>query len=277
MSVSAPLVYLFGIVRAHVPPECSTGVTTVGGAEFGPCRILPQGCLSAVVSDLRLPEGETLENFLRDPGRTEDTILHHHRMLAGMVSQSAVLPLRFGSVFSDDEGVRVELAKGHDAFLEEINGVDGAVEWGLKVFCNQGRLGEKLSRERPEIAKFTAIISGASEGKAFFLARQLERLVDEESDRAISRCLDHTKQRLEGIFQRFALGKIQPGRLHGHASEMVFNGAFLINWGREDAFFETVDDLRGAWSGFGFDYESTGPWPPYSFVQCNLHGGSNAA
>jgi hypothetical protein len=276
MSSSASLVYLFGIVRAHAPPGRSAGVTTMGGAEFGPCRLLPQGSLSAVVSDLSLPEGETLDHFLRDPCRAEKTILHHHRMLEGMVSQSTVVPLRFGSVFSDDEGVRAVLAKGHDAFVEEINGIDGAAEWGLKVFCDRGRLGEKLSCERPQIAELKLRLSSASEGKAFFLERRLERLVHEESDRAIIRCLDDTKQRLKRLSRRFALGKIQHGLVHGHDSEMVFNGAFLISRGSEEGFFAVVDDLCGAFSGFGFDYESTGPWPPYSFVHCNLDGGGNA-
>lgn len=275
MLAAAPLVYLFGIVRAPAEPLSSSDAKTAGGAEFGPCRTLLQGSLLAVVSDLRLEEGETLDNLMCEPATAQDLILHHHRVLEGMASQTAVIPLRFGSVFSDDEVVRSMLARGHDAFLDEIDGLDGAAEWGLKVFCNRNRLGERLSREKPEIADLRARVSNASEGKAFFLQRQLERLISAETDRAIVCCLDDAERRLDSVSRCFARGKTQPARLHGREAEMVFNGAFLVLQGGEDAFLEIVDDLRGAC--LGFDYEITGPWPPYSFVDCGLHGGENAA
>lgn len=276
MPLSQPSVYLFGIVRANARLHGSDVVATVGAAEFGPLRMLTDGELSAIVSDLSLPEGTTLDMLLQEPKQVEALVLHHHQVLEDVAGQVAALPLRFGSLFSNDDGVRETLVSGHECFLRSINDIDGAVEWGLKVFCNRSRLAERLRNENPEIAEFQAKVSGASEGKRFFLERRLERLIDDEVGHAIARCLDQTTRLIAPRCRRFAKAKVRSAQHDGQEAEMVFNGAFLIDRGREDGFSAAVDDLRLAYADFGFDYKTTGPWPAYSFVEGKLKEEGNA-
>ncbi len=51
-----------------------------------------------------------------------------------VVLERTVLPLRFGAVFSDDDGVATALAMHCDALWEALDRVDGAREWGVKIF-----------------------------------------------------------------------------------------------------------------------------------------------
>lgn len=277
MLFSKPLVYLFCIVRSGARLEGSEVAAKVGAVEIGPRRTLTIGDLSAIVSDLQLPQDTVLETLLQDPEQAEEFVLHHHRVLEDLAARTTVLPLRFGSLFSDDDSVREAIRNGRGRILRSIEDIEGAAEWGLKVFCDRARLSERLRRDKPEIAGLQTEVVRASEGKRFFLERRLERLLDDEAGHAILRCLDHTGQRLEPLCKHHTKGKIQPARLHGQGSEMVSNGAFLINRGREDGFFRAIDDLRRAYAGFGFDFECTGPWPAYSFVDGKIRENGNAA
>lgn len=275
MSSDLAPVYLFGILRARSAPETLGRPGSTDNGIFGPCRDAPQDALLGVVSDLKLPEGETLESLMADASVVEDLALHHHRTLEHLARQAVVLPLRFGCVFSGDKALGAALAANQDTLLEALENIDGAMEWGLKIYCERGRLGEQLAETLPEVAELRGETSGASEGKAFFLGRRLERRMEEETDRAIDRSLEFAERRLEAVSRRMTRSRPQPPEMHGRASEMVFNGAFLVDRGGEDRFFGMVDELRATYAGFGFDHEITGPWPPYSFVDCNLSGEDN--
>lgn len=277
MLVLGSAVYVFGIVRAGVGPSGADAATKIGAVEFGPLRVLTDRDVSAVVSDLLLPEGTLIETLLQDPRQAEILILHHHRVLGQVAGQAAALPLRFGSLFSDDGGVREMLAKRRDRFLQAIAEIDGAAEWGLKIFCDRSPLGLRLCDENPRLAGLKAEIAGASEGKRFFLERRLEHLVDDEIGRAITQYLERAGRLLSPLCRRRAEGRIQPARLHGHGSEMVFNGMFLIDETCKDGFLLTIDELRQAPADSGFEHEITGPWPPYSFVDGQLNGDGYAA
>ena len=277
MPPSPPLVYVYGIVSTGSDVDRLEEATVLAGATFGPPRPLPSDGLTAVVSDLTLAEGGSLAALLENGPDAEKLVLQHHRVLRALIARQSVLPFRFGALFDGDRGVTDALAGNRAALLDAMGRIAGAVEWGLKIYCARQRLGRWLADDSPALVALEAQIETAQEGKAFFLRRQHTRLVEEETERAIARCLEHTGQRLDGFVRAFASGKLQPAEVHGHEGAMVFNGACLVERGLHEAFFELVDDLRDAYAGFGFDHEVTGPWPPYSFADCQLGGDGHAA
>ena len=270
-------IYLFGILRAGTVLAGAAGAVRVGAAEFGPLRLLTEGDLAAVVSDITLPDGTTLQALLEEPEQVQALVLHHHQMLETIADQATALPLRFGSLFQTEEAVRDTLAGGYDRFLQSLDDIDGAVEWGLKVFCDRARLGAWLRGTNAELATFRADLSEASAGKRFFLERRLENLIGEEVARAIDRCLEHTIRRIGLHCRRSTRIKLRSAQLDGEAAEIVLNGAFLVDRDGEDGFLAAVEELRRAYSDFGFGYHTTGPWPAYSFVQSKLSGDGDAA
>ena len=64
------------------------------------------------------------DDVSRDPDRMKSLVLEHHRVLHGVVLERAVLPLRFGAVFSGDDGVATTLAMHCDALWEALDRVD---------------------------------------------------------------------------------------------------------------------------------------------------------
>ena len=277
MPAQPPVVYVYGIV-ATVPEAGSVeGPSVLSGATFGPPRFLSFGRFTAVVSDLTLRQGASLNALLENCGNAESLILQHHRVLQGLSDKQSVLPFRLGVMFNDDQGVLGALARNRDALCEVMEQIDDAVEWGLKIYCARDRLARLLADKAPKIVALKAEIDAAGEGRAFFLLRRRERLVEEAVEQATMQCLKHTGKQLESVVRSLAFGRLHRAEEHGREGQMVFNGACLVSRGRKRAFFELVEDLRGAYSESGFDHEITGPWPPYSFADYQLGGDEHAA
>ena len=277
MPLSPPLAYVYGIVSSASDVECFEAASVLAGATFGPPRLVSSDGLTAVVSDLTLSDDVSLAALVENGPDAEKLVLQHHRVLQALIVRQSVLPFRFGALFDGDRGVVDALVRHREALLGAIGRIDGAVEWGLKVYCVRQKLGQWLPGDIPALVALEAQMASAGEGRSFFLRRQHQRLVEEETEQAIARCLNHMGERLDSTVREFASGKLQPTEVHGRDGAMVFNGACLVDRGLEELFFELVEDLREAYAGFGFDHEITGPWPPYSFADCQLGGDKHAA
>ncbi|MFQ5814466.1 MAG: GvpL/GvpF family gas vesicle protein [Anaerolineae bacterium] len=54
------------------------------------------------------------------------------------------------------------------------------------------------------------------------------------------------------------------------AGEMVLNGAYLVDETELEAFRTVLATLEPTYADQGFEYELTGPWPPYNFAALEL-------
>jgi len=261
-------IYAYGIVRPHHAGD-EQSFPAIDGVGGGPVRTLSRGGLVALIS--ALPEGDgPIEDALQDVERVKRMVLDHHRVLQAVVDRCTVLPLRFGTVFGSDAGVAAALESHQQGLQEALARVEGACEWGIKLFCDRAALQRRLEDESPTIRTARARIAATSQGRAFFLGRQLEQALADEADLAIDRCVADGRQALLSTARAEAVLKPQPPAIHGRAREMVWNGAFLVATADEDRFFDCIDALKRSHGPSGFDFECTGPWPASSFAECHL-------
>ena len=68
---------------------------------------------------------------------------------------------------------------------------------------------------------------------------------------------------------------VQPPGLHGRATDMVLNAAYLVPRTTEAAFHRAVEAEARRHGGTGLDFDLIGPMPPYSFV--TIEAGLGAA
>ncbi len=231
--------------------------------------MISRGALAALISDLGAEGDDTLTNAFRDPGLVKDMVIDHHRVLQAMVEHHTVLPLRFGAMFASDGGVEAALEAHREALVEALDRVDGANEWGIKIFIDRAVLGGRLGEASPTICAARERIAAASEGRAFFLRRKLEQIAADGIECAIGTCLADSLQSLLATARAAATLNTQPRAIHGRADEMVWNGAYLVARGSEEGFFACIAGLKRANGPSGLAYECTGPWPPSSFAQCH--------
>lgn len=268
MPALAPRIYAYGIVRPHHDggEQSFPAIDGVGGE---PVRLVSRGGLSALIS--ALPEGDgMIEDALKDVERVKQMVLDHHRVLQAVVDRCTVLPLRFGTVFGSDAGAAAALEAHRQELWEALARVEGACEWGIKLFCDRAALQHRLEDESPTICTARARIAATTQGRAFFLGRQLEQALADEADLAIDRCVANGRRSLLSTARAEAVLKPQAPAIHGRAREMVWNGAFLVATADEDRFFDCVDALKRRHGPSGFDFECTGPWPASSFAECHL-------
>lgn len=263
-------VYVYGIIRANedgrepiMPP--------LKGLADNPVHTIVGNGLAALVSMVATPEdGTPFEEELQDPEQAKRLILDHHRVLQCLFDIRTVLPMRFGALFADDEKVSEALHEHRQGLLDALERVEGAREWGVKIFCDRSVLSRHLSEASPAVLAAQNELAAAAQGRAFFLQRRIERLAEEEAERTVAQGAEESRRRLCEAARADAPMKIQPAAVHGRADDMVWNNAFLVAKPAEERFFALIDELRKANRPLGFDYEINGPWPPFSFADYRL-------
>jgi len=270
MSAEAPRVYIYGIIRANEDGK-EPIVPLLKGLAGNPVRTIGGDGLAALVSMLATPAaGTPFEESLKNPEQAKSLILDHHRVLQSLIDKRTVLPVRFGALFTDNDKVSDTLREHCHGILEAFERVEGAREWGLKIYCDRSVLRGHLCEGAPAMLAAQSELAAAKQGRAFFLQRQIARLGEEEAERAIARCIEASRERLCGAVRADASLKLQSADVHGRAGEMVWNGAFLVAKNAEERFFAMIGELLRIHGPHGFHYETTGPWPPFSFADCRF-------
>jgi len=112
-----------------------------------------------------------------------------------------------------------------------------------------------------------AEIISKPEGVKYFLEKKIEEKISEKIDEQ----LDKYIKDIYNIFFPFStekpvINKLLPEGLTDKRKEMISNISYLIPEGKVGEFQGTVKRLHEYYSPKGLWLESTGPWPPYSFV-----------
>ena len=169
------------------------------------------------------------------PEPTEAAVSRHDAVCTGLMQESAVVPIRFGAVFSDDDRVSTEVAARAGDFRAALARINGCVELGVRVI-------------RPQQAEETE--TEPATGSAYLQRRLEARRVAAAAAHAVDERLhvlavDRTLRTLE-------------------TPELVLSASYLVSRDGVDRFREAVEVLESERPDLTL--LCTGPWPPYSFV-----------
>ena len=247
--------YVYGVVPTGTPPAPLEGAPALGG---GPVRIVGEGALGAVVSEVPLADfdDEPLAANLHDPVWLEAGVRRHDAVLAALVRAGAVVPFRFGTIYRSEAQVRAMLAE-HPGLADALEAVRGRIELGVKGFARDPAAQEASDAE-----------GAASPGRRYLEQKQQARRAAEEREALLARAADESHARLGAVADEARVNPLQPRDASGGEGEMFLNGAYLVATAREQAFRQTVDALGTELGSPGLlAFELTGPWPPYNFVE----------
>jgi hypothetical protein len=190
--------------------------------------------------------------------------LRHEEVIMAVMQQVAVLPARFGTVFSSLEAMAVPLRRHRDALSKFFLDAAGQKEWTLRGYVNmqQARsevMAARLAAEKEQLAELTP-------GKRYFLEQKIKGAVDKdvaiwlkEMERDILRVAHEASK-------GFSECRLQSRDVTGRDEEMFFHGAFLV----PDASMEDMQRLLSDWNAAhqdaGLLLELSGPWPPFHFA-----------
>ncbi|MBX9392806.1 GvpL/GvpF family gas vesicle protein [Streptomyces sp. TRM72054] len=253
--------YVYAVCRPF-DAALQSQLTGVAGA---PPKLLHHRGLVAVVS--AVPERDFAEEPLR--AHLEDldwltaTARAHQGVIDALTTVTTPLPLRLGTVFRDDSGVRMMLEAREGDFLRTLDRLAGRVEWGVKVYA------ESAAGESAESPQGPDTENGWAAGKAMsgrdYLRRRSQSVKEHESGlRKAEEFADRLHERLAAYAEDSRLHAPQSAQLSGASGRNVLNAAYLVPRARSEEFVEIVDRTKGEMPGIRV--ELTGPWAAYSFA-----------
>jgi len=243
--------YVYGVVPADAPAGLFAAAQ---GIDEAPVELVAEGDVAAIVNRVPLREfgEEPLRRNLEVPEWLEAKVRAHDRVLSQAVRQTALVPLRFGTVYRSEDGVRAMLRARADELRGGIERLQDRLEFGVKAFLHE---------------RATTETAAPATGRDYLLQKQRERDASALADVTVRASARAVHERLAGVADDARVNPPQPPELSGRLDPMLLNGAYLVPIEREPAFVAAVDDLGTAYAGEGIELELTGPWPPYNFVE----------
>ncbi|MGP3925691.1 GvpL/GvpF family gas vesicle protein [Streptomyces sp. 8N616] len=234
--------YVYGIMREE-HPEPPEGMSGIGDPPH-PVRTLRAGGLAAIVSDCP-PE-------LRPKRR--DLLAHQH-VLTESGAAGPVLPLRFGSLSYDDDAVRAVLGEHASHYAEQLDRLDGRVEYNVKAVHHEETVLQMIMNEDPRVRALSEANQRAGGGSYQDQLRLGELVANRVREREI-----HDAKTVQEALAPHAEQQC-PGP---ESPAWLVNVSFLLEQKESAAFLNAVEDLRQA--NLHLNLQATGPLPPYSFV-----------
>jgi hypothetical protein len=257
------LIYLYGLVPSDAP-DPPAGLR---GVEGGDVRLLRAGGVAAAVSEVPAAEyaEEALNARLEDLAWVGERGLAHEGVLDWYAERGPVVPSSLFSLHRDEARLRERLESGAERFLAALERLRGRREWGVKLWRDEAKLGERLEELSPALRDLSRQVEEAPPGRAFLLSRKRDTLRTEELRRIAAR-VGHTVY--AGLAGRSADAVSLPLPTPPAAARVLaLHAAFLVDDGALPDFQRRLGELAGEFQPYGFEFEFTGPWPPYHFAE----------
>ena len=258
------LIYLYGIVPADAPEAPDD----LAGIDGGRVRVLRGERVAAVVSAVATAEygDEALDSRLADLSWVGERGLAHERVLDWFADRGPVVPLSLFSLHQGEDRVRERLSSEAERFARVLEELRGRREWGVKLWRDETRLATRLAELSPAVAALAAEIEQAPPGRRFLLEKKRDALRSEEMRRVSSRVSHEVYAQLRGAADDSATVAIPPNAPPGTRT-LLLHAAFLVPDAGFELFQSRLSELAATFQPTGFDFEFTGPWPPYHFAQ----------
>jgi hypothetical protein len=183
----------------------------------------------------------------------EATMWQHERVIEALMQRHPVLPVRFGTTFSDPGALSAALQDRSPALRASLEKVAGKVELGVRAIREGPREDDPAA---PETAPTT--------GRDYILGRVKDhrrRAAGAADARSALEPLHHELERLASDAR--ARWSVSP--------ETLLAAAYLVAEDRVEDFRMVVD--RAEKQRRDVRIFCTGPWPPYNFVDFQADGG----
>ena len=251
-------IYLYTLIRPAPPESASARLADIRGVADTPVRVVEEGGLAAVVGTVSIDEfGEQVRDArLEDLQWLERTARQHDAVVRASVDVATTIPLRLGTVFTDEAALRGRLAELHDSALRVLDRLDGREEWGVQLFVPRSAA-EAPATGEPDPRTPTS-------GRNYLLQRR-DRLAGRAAALEAARIdAEKVAAALEELADETRRHTPHDPRLSGHPRGMLVNAAYLVRSESVTEFRTRVGEYA-ADRGPG-DVVLTGPWPPYSFA-----------
>ena len=249
--------YVYGVVPAEAASR-ELFAAARGVHASGAVTLVADGDLAAIASGVPLTEfGEAaIEENLRDEAWLEEKVRAHETVLEAALAGTPLVPFRFGTIFRSDDHVR-KMLRENPHLTEVLERLRGTVELGVKAYLDV----DEFERRHGDEAE------AGEGGRAYLLRKQRDRRLADARASFVNACAEESHARLSSAAEDARANPLHRPEVTGGAGEMLLNGAYLVRVAAEAGFKDALSALESRFAADGVQYELTGPWPPYNFVE----------
>ncbi len=176
--------------------------------------------------------------------------------------EGAVLPIRFGAVFSSRQALERLLTERWTDIARCLDAVSGKEEWSVKAFVDVERASEWFVDNDPALAERRQQLP-ASQGARYLQEKRFRADVRKQIQSWSRTIAEQLREELHSLAEEVRPLKLTQGTYPG--KEIVFHSAVLIASSSVAHFQEQLELLQARYAEQGVILDGSGPWPPYSF------------
>ena len=251
------LVYLYAILPAPV-------ATDVKGIDAQPVRWVVEDGLAAAVSDVPAEDFDEapLNEHVRDMSWLGPRAVAHQDVNARLHEQGeAIVPLAFGTVFRDDEGVKRLLHEQGASLVARLQAVRDCGEWVVSLHVLNEPDAEFVARASPALQALRHEIATSTPGRAHLLQRRLAEVERDERRRIQAESGEQVVASLREIASDVYLEPLPSDTVE----RPLVRASLLVSRAAEPRFLQQVERLQTQWPEPVYRLQLSGPWPPYRF------------
>lgn len=235
-------VYLYGIIPTQVGlvPDCE-GVANLK------VYAVPVGGVSVLASYFN-PEQDDLI--------IEDAV-KHVKVLETVMRQSAVIPIKFGTVTQSLEELKKLIMTQANLLKKELQRLDGKYEVGVKAYWRKEAVLKELKHRFKDHANLIARAQ-LDPQTALELGQRVEAIVNEFREKMENKVHSY----LSAVTTENTTGEMM-------SPEMLYNGSFLVNSAQDELLKQRVENTALKYPEM-VEFHYTTQLPPYNFVKINL-------
>ncbi len=255
--MTGELRYLYAVADAGAEPAIARAdLRGIGGSQV---EAIVEGRLLGVTSAVPRAEyeDEPLNARLQDLEWLAPRAASHQEVNGKLLElASAVIPLAFGAIYRDPQGVRELLRTRADDFGDRLRAVEGRAEWIVSIERegSGAPLGGTVGALDDEIA-------AASPGKAFLLGKRRDEAIREDRRLRDAALAEETLAVIEAIAERV----FREPLIDDPATAAIARFSVLVRREREVDLGDVVRGLGAAGESEGYRIRLSGPWPAYRF------------
>lgn len=182
----------------------------------------------------------------------------YEKIMESFTSEYNLLPVRFGTLVEDDDGVIGILERHYEQFLSSLRQIKGKLEYGLKILLDieEAAFQEKALTEAVDIRGFEQL-EGSSPHKKYLLEKLKAHKFDEILVKKIDVIIEDIHCPLRDLSFLSKFRKML-------TKKMILDAVYLVERKKKDIFMQKFEELKEKHKNLKFLL--TGPWPPYNFV-----------
>lgn len=226
------------------------------------------GEITAVMCKLDEKEyGEAeLEAKMENGEWLRDKAFHHHDALVKVNEQYTVIPLKFCTIFKNENNLNEVIQNQKDTVLALFSSLQNKEEWNVKIYCSEEAVKENVLLSSPELEEKKKEIEQLPSGRQFFERKKLQKFADELLEKEIDKRSRMIHDKLSSLSSKSAIKKNLSKEVTGRNDVMAWNSVYLIEKDHVQGLLEEIKTMQTAKENEAYTIEATGPWPTYYFA-----------